>query len=200
MHIYNVDAFETIGRICVIHFGMGYPRTRRGDASFVSSYGELNASAYSIIETCVKPLSGMGGEATISSEEEEEEDIDIGSSVSNVLGDRLTDRSKMHVRTSLDYQGERKLRGNPWIAGGPDPFQGPGEGVGDEGKDVGMEKGETMPVQKAYCDASREESCWTGFRCGVVRMLDAAKMVVWGLEKGTVADFVGSCVLEGGVS
>ncbi|KAI9721439.1 MAG: hypothetical protein M1812_002201 [Candelaria pacifica] len=197
-------------RLCVVVFGITFPRAnpnRRGDASFVSTYGELRQSAVSVIETCLNgilPYGLSGGTADISSTSPGEEGIKIGPTV---LLSTDTDKYLMRdVTLSKLYKGEKLLGGNPWVEGGPNPY-GPAAGSGgasdgkpDREEVVQQGDTETKPMEGNYCNTKIDVSCWPGFKCDAVSLVNGVKSVLWGLEMERAADFIGSCIVEGSMS
>ncbi|KAI9701002.1 MAG: hypothetical protein M1836_001670 [Candelina mexicana] len=179
---------------CVIAFGMTYTHAQLDTANFISSYGELHAAASSVIETCVRgdvPHRNTGGTAYIYSTEEAQRGIKIGPTVYNVVSSFSYDLT-MAVRQSQLYRGER----NMGEAGGRmDLFGSFGSG-NPQGQATGQKR--KRPEEGTYCNVDVEQSCWPGFRCGVLKLADKVISLLWGLEMGRAAGFIGSCVLDGG--
>ncbi|KAI9780905.1 MAG: hypothetical protein M1835_004417 [Candelina submexicana] len=182
---------------CVIAFGMTYTHAHLDTANFISSYGELHAAASSVIETCVRsdgPHRITGGTASLSSTEEAEQGIKIGPTVYNVVSSHSYDLITA-VRQSQLYKGERNMDGAPWQGGQMDLFGSSGSG-NLQGEGIGQKR--KWAEEGTYCNVDAEQSCWPGFTCGVLKFADKVMGVVWGLEMGRAAGFIGSCALDGG--
>ncbi len=191
--------YENAEDDCVLTFGITYLHGRHDDASFVATYADLFASASSIIETCVKSptplLLGTGGTAKIASTEPGEQGIKITPLVYQIVSTLSYDLT-MAARTSQLYIGSKNWARNSQANRGPSPFGGSTSGFYTP---VSGQK-RTRPAEGAYCNAEVEASCWPGFGCKALRLVDSIKDVVWGLGKGRGLDFIGSCILGDGGS
>lgn len=183
------------GSICTLTFDATYPLWppgRANELTIVSSFGELQAAASSIIETCVNGVSRNGGTAHITSTAEDEMDY-IYVSVSDLISPPQVGR--IAAKLSSLYKGERLLGGNPWRPGGPDPYGRKDTTRWDEPlSDPSTEQ--TTPGESAYCNANVKTSCWLGFRCDTMKLRNGLKSILWGLDMGKVADFIGTCIMD----
>ncbi|KAI9715768.1 MAG: hypothetical protein M1812_005767 [Candelaria pacifica] len=185
------DGWGSEGEACVITihpFFPTVPLSRRNDYPVISTYGEINASISDILESCVKvpaPI-GSGGLALISTTDGEE--ISIQSFVSLAYNPKAQIEPAA-LQSSL-FKGEKLLGGNPWVQGGPDPYGGL---LDRDPRWMAVERSDRC----AYCNARIGGNCWQGFRCDLISLVDGLKGVLWGLELGRVAEFVGYCVLDG---